>query len=64
MTMDCQAVSVDLPRTAPIMVPPTDHDLTVILPAFNEEKRLPWTLKETHRLSPTMGHRSPRAGGR
>ena len=21
-----------------------DHELTVIIPAFNEEKRLPWTL--------------------
>ena len=46
MTMDRHAVSVDLPRTAPIVVPPTDHDLTVIIPAFNEEKRLPWTLRE------------------
>jgi dolichyl-phosphate beta-glucosyltransferase len=25
---------------------PTDHDLTVIIPALNEEKRLPWTLNE------------------
>ena len=24
--------------------PPCDHDLTVIIPAFNEERRLPWTL--------------------
>ncbi|MCX6071164.1 MAG: glycosyltransferase [Chloroflexi bacterium] len=44
--MDRHAVSVDLPKTAPIIVPPTDHDLTVIIPAFNEEKRLPWTLRE------------------
>jgi dolichyl-phosphate beta-glucosyltransferase len=27
-----------------IVVPPSDHDLTVIIPAYNEEKRLPWTL--------------------
>jgi dolichyl-phosphate beta-glucosyltransferase len=25
---------------------PTDHDLTVIIPAFNEENRLPWTLDQ------------------
>jgi dolichyl-phosphate beta-glucosyltransferase len=27
-----------------------DHDLTVILPAYNEEKRLPWTLDELGRF--------------
>jgi dolichyl-phosphate beta-glucosyltransferase len=26
-----------------------DHDLTLIIPAFNEEKRLPWTLNELKR---------------
>ncbi len=26
-----------------------DHDLTLIIPAFNEEKRLPWTLGELRR---------------
>ncbi len=26
-----------------------DHDLTVIIPAFNEERRLPWTLRELAR---------------
>jgi dolichyl-phosphate beta-glucosyltransferase len=46
VTMDRHAVSVDLPRIAPIVVRPTDHELTVIIPAFNEEKRLPWTLRE------------------
>jgi dolichyl-phosphate beta-glucosyltransferase len=46
VTMDRHAVSVDLPKTAKIVVPPTDHDLTVIIPAFNEEQRLPWTLRE------------------
>jgi len=25
---------------------PADHDLTVIIPAYNEEKRLPWTLAQ------------------
>jgi dolichyl-phosphate beta-glucosyltransferase len=30
----------------PLTVPPADHDLTVIIPAYNEEKRLPWTLSE------------------
>jgi dolichyl-phosphate beta-glucosyltransferase len=29
-----------------IPVAPADHDLTVIIPAYNEEKRLPWTLTE------------------
>ncbi len=28
------------------MVLPADHDLTVIIPAYNEEKRLPWTLAQ------------------
>ena len=27
-----------------IRVSPADHDLTVIIPAFNEEQRLPWAL--------------------
>ena len=27
-------------------VGPANHDLTVIIPAYNEEKRLPWTLSE------------------
>ena len=31
---------------APLIVAPADHDLTVIIPAYNEEKRLPWTLAE------------------
>jgi dolichyl-phosphate beta-glucosyltransferase len=30
--------------TYSVTVAPTDHDLTVIIPAYNEEKRLPWTL--------------------
>jgi len=29
-----------------LVVAPADHDLTVIIPAYNEEKRLPWTLSE------------------
>jgi dolichyl-phosphate beta-glucosyltransferase len=28
------------------IVAPSDHDLTVIIPAYNEEKRLPWTLAQ------------------
>lgn len=31
---------------SPLPVFPADHDLTVILPAYNEEKRLPWTLAQ------------------
>jgi dolichyl-phosphate beta-glucosyltransferase len=35
-------------RLGPPMLtaPVADHDLTVIIPAYNEEKRLPWTLAE------------------
>ncbi len=34
-------------RTLPQrVVAPSDHDLTVIIPAYNEEKRLPWTLTQ------------------
>jgi len=29
-----------------IQVRPSNHDLTVIIPAFNEEQRLPWTLNQ------------------
>ena len=29
----------------PLAAPPCDHDLTVIIPAYNEEQRLPWTLR-------------------
>jgi dolichyl-phosphate beta-glucosyltransferase len=29
-----------------ITLAPTDHDLTVIIPAYNEEQRLPWTLSQ------------------
>ncbi len=32
------------PFGLPIVVRPADHDLTVIIPSYNEEKRLPWTL--------------------
>jgi dolichyl-phosphate beta-glucosyltransferase len=32
--------------TSPVLVAPADHDLTVIIPAYNEENRLPWTLAQ------------------
>lgn len=35
--------------------PAADHDLTVIIPAFNEEKRLPWTLHELRRSLDAWG---------
>ena len=35
-----------------VVVPPSDHDLTIIIPAYNEEKRLPWTLAQ---LGSTLG---------
>jgi len=31
-------------QNPPIVVSPTDHALTVVIPAFNERRRLPWTL--------------------
>jgi len=34
------------PTGLSVTVAPADHDLTVIIPAYNEEKRLPWTLAE------------------
>lgn len=34
------------PLSAPLTVVPADHDLTIIIPAYNEEKRLPWTLAQ------------------
>jgi dolichyl-phosphate beta-glucosyltransferase len=39
------ALVEDLPRDH-IPVRPTDHDLTVIIPAHDEERRLPWTLEQ------------------
>jgi dolichyl-phosphate beta-glucosyltransferase len=51
MTPDCTTTD----RTAPLIraltpdsipVRPIDHDLTVVIPAHNEEHRLPWTLAE------------------
>jgi dolichyl-phosphate beta-glucosyltransferase len=39
---------LDARRT--VTVAPTDHDLTIIIPALNEEKRLPWTLNELDAL--------------
>ena len=34
------------PAAYRLTVVPDDHDLTVIIPAYNEEKRLPWTLAQ------------------
>ena len=39
-------VSDGRPVEFPLTVSPADHDLTVIIPAYNEEKRLPWTLAQ------------------
>lgn len=42
-----QALDVAWPsRCRPLIVGPSDHDLTVIIPAFNEEQRLPQTLDQ------------------
>jgi dolichyl-phosphate beta-glucosyltransferase len=40
------AGSARLGRGPRLIVSPSDHDLTVIIPAFNEERRLPRTLAE------------------
>jgi dolichyl-phosphate beta-glucosyltransferase len=40
------SVSEGRAAASPITVAPADHDLTVIIPAYNEEKRLPWTLAQ------------------
>ena len=37
------------------MVAPADHDLSVIIPAYNEEKRLPWTLAELTKFLDAWG---------
>ncbi len=38
------AIPEDRRQNPPIVVSPTDHELTVVIPAFNEERRLPWAL--------------------
>ena len=45
-TMDKISVSSKKQTLKEIRVSPADHDLTVIIPAFNEEQRLPWTLDQ------------------
>jgi dolichyl-phosphate beta-glucosyltransferase len=42
----CDGAIDDLPAASPMTVRPADHDLTVIIPAYNEENRLPWTLTQ------------------
>jgi dolichyl-phosphate beta-glucosyltransferase len=44
--MDGGPGSAARPRAPHIRVARCDHDLTVIIPAYNEEKRLPWTLSQ------------------
>ena len=44
VTKDQIAVLFKKQTPKEIRVCPADHDLTVIIPAFNEEQRLPWTL--------------------
>jgi dolichyl-phosphate beta-glucosyltransferase len=40
---------VRVPEPPTIIPVSPDHDLTLVIPAFNEEKRLPWTLNELKR---------------
>ncbi len=42
--------SLARPTGRSVTVAPADHDLTVIIPAYNEERRLPWTLAELTRF--------------
>jgi dolichyl-phosphate beta-glucosyltransferase len=44
--MDRSALLIEKRMSQVIHVHPSDHDLTVIIPAFNEEQRLPWTLDQ------------------
>ena len=43
------------PAGRSLTVAPADHDLTVIIPAYNEEKRLPWTLGELTKFLDAWG---------
>jgi dolichyl-phosphate beta-glucosyltransferase len=54
-TMDRNATFVHDDSPNSIDVHPTDHDLTVIIPAYNEEKRLPWTLEQLTRYLAAWG---------
>jgi dolichyl-phosphate beta-glucosyltransferase len=47
--------STDKPAGLTMTLAPTNHDLTVIIPAYNEEKRLPWTLGELVRFLDDWG---------
>lgn len=49
-TTDRTTLISDAPRAAGLRVAPSDHDLTVIVPAYNEERRLPRTLAELRRV--------------
>jgi dolichyl-phosphate beta-glucosyltransferase len=53
--MDRNAILVHDDSPNRIDVHPTDHDLTVIIPAYNEEKRLPWTLEQLTRYLTAWG---------
>ncbi len=44
--MDSSAVLIEKWMPQLIQVRPSDHDLSVVIPAFNEEQRLPWTLNQ------------------
>ena len=52
------------PTASPLTVPPADHDLTVIIPAYNEEKRLPWTLAQLAVFLERVGRGLSGVGGR
>jgi dolichyl-phosphate beta-glucosyltransferase len=45
-TKDGRQESVDNCPRKTIRAPLSDHDLTIIIPAYNEEQRLPWTLNQ------------------
>ncbi len=48
-------LSREPPSGRVLVVAPADHDLSVIIPAYNEEKRLPWTLAELTKFLDAWG---------
>ena len=45
----------EVAQRPPFAVAGADHDLTVIVPAYNEEQRLSWTLGPTDGVSGRLG---------
>jgi len=54
---DCAKIGADVAGRAGTLLPPqqADHDFSLVIPAFNEENRLPWTLAELRRFLDSWG---------